>query len=276
MTYLRYPITCDPELTEILLALLADAGFDSFQETDDGLEAYAEAAGAAKWLNVLTELGSTYAFSYSVEEVVEQNWNAVWEGQFHPIQIDDRLLLRASFHDSVEGVARELVIDPKMAFGTGHHATTYMMCERVLDHLAGREKTERVLDFGCGTGVLAILAAQLGAAVVDAVDIERPAYESTLENAAANGVVLSTVVHGQLADVALGQPYDLILANINRNVLLAEAGPLYERLRAGGTLYLSGILDTDEALVVRAFGEVGFIHLTTHRSADWCACAFTR
>ena len=234
MTYLRYPITCDPELTEILLALLADAGFDSFQETDDGLEAYAEAAGAAKWLNVLTELGSTYAFSYSVEEVVEQNWNAVWEGQFHPIQIDDRLLLRASFHESVEGVARELVIDPKMAFGTGHHATTYMMCERVLDHLAGREKTERVLDFGCGTGVLAILAAQLGAAVVDAVDIERPAYESTLENAAANGVVLSTVVHGQLADVALGQPYDLILANINRNVLLAEAGPLYERLRAGG------------------------------------------
>lgn len=276
MTYLRYLITCEPTLTEILIALLADVGFDSFQETDEGVEAYAEAAGATNWLKVLTRLGKDYAFSYRVEEVVEQNWNAVWEGQFQPIRIDNRLLIRASFHSPQEGVEREIVIDPKMAFGTGHHATTYMMCERVLEHLADGEVPQRVLDFGSGTGVLAILAAQLGAVTVDAVDIELPAYESTLENAAINGVTLGTVVHGVLGDVPVGQPYDLLLANINRNVLLAEAGPLYERLRAGGTLYLSGILSGDEPQVRAAFGEVGFVHLATHRSADWCACAFKR
>jgi len=164
-----------------------------------------------------------------------------------------------------------------MAFGTGHHATTFMMCERLFEladegGLAGAS----VLDYGSGTGVLAILARRLGAGPADAVDIEAPAAESTAENATTNGVTLRHVVHGVLDDVPAGPPYDIILANINRNVILATAGALYERLKPGGTVLFSGILAQDEQLLINSLRDAGFLHQETRRREDWRAFTFTR
>ncbi len=278
MTYRVFHLSCTPELSEILTAFLADAGFDSFAETEDGLDAYATDAQIATWLNVLHELNGQFDFTYRSEVLPDKNWNEVWERQFQPIRIGDRLLIRASFHPADATVAQELVIDPKMAFGTGHHATTYMMCEQVMDFFARRDagKSVRVLDYGSGTGVLAILAKRLGAAEVDAVDIEAPAYESTLENAGSNGVQLDEVVHGELSDVPDGNPYDLVVANINRNVLLETGEALYHRLGAGGTALMSGVLEQDERMLVGHMQGVGFRHRATFARGDWRAFDFTR
>ena len=160
-----------------------------------------------------------------------------------------------------------------MAFGTGHHATTYMMCELIFEQ---QMNGLRVLDYGSGTGVLAILAKRLGAGDVDAVDIEPPSAESTAENAQTNGVELHNVVLGELKDVPAALPYDLILANINRNVILATSAALYQRLKPGGTVLFSGILAQDEQLLVSRLVEIGFAHQDTRSREDWRAFVFTR
>lgn len=273
----QYTLDNAPDLHPILVAFLGDAGFDSFQETDEGLLAFGEAAQHDKWCAVLDEYASRFAFTYTWEPLEDRNWNEEWESNFDPIRVGERLLIRADFHEGDPAVEQELVITPKMAFGTGHHATTFMMCELLFEladegGLAGAS----VLDYGSGTGVLAILARRLGAGPADAVDIEGPAAESTAENAAANGVTLRHVVHGVLDDVPAGPAYDIILANINRNVILATAGALYERLKPGGTVLFSGILAQDEQLLTDSLRDAGFLHRETRRREDWRAFTFTR
>ena len=224
--YTTYTLVCAEEHREMLIALLADEGMEAFEETEEVLVAYAAEDSSIDWPAAFRELQQRIPFAYEARPLEQRNWNAEWERNFTPIRIGHRLAIRASFHAPQAGVERELVIDPKMAFGTGHHATTHMMCELLLDYFAAHPAQEgvSVLDYGSGTGVLAILAKQLGAERVDAVDIERPAYESTLENAVQNGVELDEVVCGELANVPIGKPYDLVVANINRNVLLATGG----------------------------------------------------
>ena len=276
MAYHVYRIESLPATRDILIALLAEAGMEAFEETEAGLDAYA-APGQQDWSHVLDRLQQTHSFVYTMEVLPEVNWNARWEREFKPISIGDRLHLRASFHPGRPGVAHDLVIDPKMAFGTGHHETTYLMCERLLERYGvPTHLGERVLDYGSGTGVLAILAARLGAGEVDAIDIEPAAYGSTLENAALNGVKLHRVACGELADLAVGKPYDLVLANINRNVLLENAVALYGRLRPGGTALLSGVLERDAERLREHWRAVGFEHQRTYRRADWCAFVFER
>ena len=271
--YLVFDLAVAADLHELLIAYLADAGFDSFEEGDDHLQAYATVAERDKWVDAVEELRQRYRFTYTVTELPEQNWNAIWERGFSPIRVGDRLLIRASFHPADAVVDHDLVIDPRMAFGTGHHATTYMMCELLLEHeVAGAA----VLDYGCGTGVLAILARRLGAATVDAVDIEEAAAENTADNAAANGVELDEIVHGRLDDVPDARPYDLVLANINRNVLLDTGEALRKRLRSGGTAFLSGILAQDEARIVEHFRALGFTLVRSRAREDWRAFEFTR
>lgn len=272
--YHQYTLSNDPALHDILVALLSEAGFDSFQETEAGLLAFGTAAEHSTWCTALDELAARFHFTYTWSELEERNWNEEWESNFSPIAVGDRLLIRADFHPADASFAQELVITPKMAFGTGHHATTWMMCDLLLEEeaLAGAQ----VLDYGSGTGVLAILAARSGAAAVDAVDIEPPSAESTAENAVANGVRLRRVVLGELHDVPAAAPYDLILANINRNVILATAGALYERLRPGGKVFFSGILAQDEELLVERLTREGFVHQLTRCREDWRAFIFTR
>ncbi len=269
----QYTITNKEELTQILIAFLGEAGFDSFQEVETGLLAFAPAVEHEKWISELEQLRGKFSFVYTWEPLEDKNWNEEWERQFSPIQIGDRLYLRADFHPPNPHVEQELIITPKMAFGTGHHATTHMMCELLFEQqLAGK----RVFDYGSGTGVLAILAKRLGAGQVDAVDIESWSAENTLENAARNNVQLDQVIHGTLADVPAGPDYDLILANINRNVILTTAATLYQRLVKGGTVLFSGILAADEQLLVSRLTELGFVHQETRQREDWRAFVFTR
>lgn len=258
---------------EILIALLSAAGFDSFEEKAEMLDAYRLANDHASAVNDLDRIANDFPLTYRWETLPEVNWNAQWEANFKPIRIADKLGIRAQFHPPFQGVKQELIIDPKMAFGTGHHATTYMVSEAMFDFDL---KDNSILDYGCGTGVLAILAKRLGAGFVWAVDIERPSYENTLENAELNGVSLDVVTHGTLEDVKVDRRFDVILANINRNVILDSLPSLYERLTPGGRLFVSGILKQDETLVENAASTAGFSPLRKTQREDWMAWVFNR
>jgi ribosomal protein L11 methyltransferase len=273
MIFHQYTLNNNPDLTQILIAFLGEADFDSFQETDDGLLAFASATEHDRWIQELEVLRGQFEFTYTWMPLEDKNWNEEWERQFSPIQIGERLYIRADFHAPNPEVEQELIITPKMAFGTGHHATTYMMCELIF---AQNPAGKRVFDYGSGTGVLAILAKRLGAAAADAVDIESWSAENTLENATRNGVTLDKIIHGELKDVPEGAPYDLILANINRNVILTTAETLYRRLAPGGTVLFSGILATDEHLLVSRLTSLGLQHQETRKREDWRAFVFTR
>lgn len=271
--YNKYHITGTTE-TDILIAYLSDYGFDSFQEEEDGtLSAFQLAKEHETSLKQLAELNEQFPLKFTWEPLPEQNWNKIWESNFEPIRVGEKLGIRASFHAPMKNVRQELVLDPKMAFGTGHHATTYMVSDAMFDvDLNGKS----VLDYGCGTGVLAILGKRLGAGFTWAVDIERPSYENTLENAETNGVFLDVVTHGTLDDVDAQRSFDVILANINRNVILASLPSLYDRLNPGGLLFVSGILQQDGELVERTALEAGFTVNQRQQRQDWLAWIFNR
>lgn len=223
--------------SDMLLAELAFSGFESFVETDTGLTAYIRESewkeGMLEGIRVLQQ--PEYSISCTRTRVEQQNWNAAWEQSFQPIRIGEECMVRAPFHKP-ENTAYDIVIEPKMSFGTGHHETTYMMLQWLLElEVTGK----RVLDMGCGTGVLAILAAMRGAGSVDAIDIDPWCYANSLENIQRNGQDRIRVIEG---DVSLlgGASYDLILANINRNILLSDI-PVYARTLTGnGILLVSG------------------------------------
>jgi ribosomal protein L11 methyltransferase len=277
MAYHVYRIDCPSENRDIVLALLADAGLEAFEETDHGLDAYGNSIQAAEHLARLNELSVRYALKFSQEKVPDRNWNEEWESNFRPIRIGNAVYIRASFHEPLPEMPHDLVIDPKMAFGTGHHATTHMMCELILEGFAGEGPAPGwVLDYGSGTGVLSILAKRCGARHVDAVDVELAAAENTRDNCELNGVSLYRLLHGTLEVVPEGQRYDLILANINRNVLLETAAALYDRLRPGGKLLASGILEPDADLLVAHMRTLGLDHRETRAREDWRAFVFTR
>lgn len=267
--YQRFSIRTAPEWRDILLAFLAELPFDSFEDTEEGLNAYLPPGTDAAGLDEqLRQLQSDYPFTYTVEAIKNENWNAVWESNFETVRVHDFCGIRAEFHPPFEGVEHEIVIRPKMAFGTGHHETTWMMMDQ-MSHLDLKGKT--VFDYGCGTGILAILAAQLGAAHVDAVDIEYPAYENTLEHAEMNGVGGKIqAFFGTLDDVPPAI-YDVILANINRNVILASLPELRKRLSANGLLLISGILHEDEPAILEAAEKQGFRELAQQKRGNWMA-----
>jgi ribosomal protein L11 methyltransferase len=215
--------------------------------------------------DILASYGITTARYVQIES---QNWNALWESNFEPVEVDDRVLIRAPFHTPNPNVEFEIVIMPKMSIGTGHHATTKMMVEMVLDtNVAGKSG----LDMGSGTGVLAIIAAKCGAESVDAVDIDDWAYENCIENCRENGV--SEQITAILGDVRKihGKRYDTILANINRNILLADMPHYTEALNPGGELIMSGILEGDiQAIRMRA-EELGLTFVGCDLKDGWAA-----
>jgi len=273
MDYYCFEINVAIPIREIALAFLSELPFESFEETPTGLNAYLKADGEVEEVeNQLAEISGQLAISFKRRFIPAQNWNAVWEANFQPIRIGDFCAVRAGFHPAVTDVGFEIIINPQMAFGTGHHATTHLMMEQMQ-----REKFTgaKVLDFGCGTGILAILAAKMGAESVDAVDIERPAYENTMENAALNNVKNIAAYHGQLEAVPSAQ-YSLILANINRNVILNSLQALYGRLAPGGALLVSGILLADENLVLERAAETGLKLAHKARREEWCCLRFSR
>ncbi|RAV30115.1 50S ribosomal protein L11 methyltransferase [Sinomicrobium soli] len=228
--------------TDILIAELGAAGFESFVENEDGLNAYIlkDHWDPACLDEIYVLHSGEFDISYETEEIAQVNWNEEWEKNFHPITVDGRCTVRAPFHDT-PGTEYDIVIEPKMSFGTGHHETTHMM----IQHLLGTELNgKKVLDMGCGTGVLAILAEKLGAVNIDAIDIDNWCYLNSLENAERNHSREITVLEGD-AGLLGGKAYDVIIANINRNILLEDIPRYAGCLRPGGVLLLSGFYKDD-------------------------------
>ncbi len=227
---------------DILVAELGQAGFESFTENPDGVEAYIQKAdwdaGLLDDIQILQSEEVT--FSYEVKEIEQVNWNEEWEKNFEPIVVADQVSIRAPFHQN-PGLKYDIVIEPKMSFGTGHHETTHLMIQHLMDlDLHGK----KVLDMGCGTGILAIFAEMKGAAAIDAVDIDNWCYENSLENVERNHCHHISVFEG---DASLLKPaaYDVIIANINRNILLKDMPVYAGSLKENGILLLSGFYTED-------------------------------
>lgn len=246
--YIAYHFKVSPlqPATEILIAELGFAGFESFVETQEGVTAYIQ---KEDWNAFILEdiqiLNSDeFEITFTFEEIAQTNWNAEWEKNFKPIVVDNLVTVRAPFHEQPK-TKYDLIIEPKMSFGTGHHETTHMMIQHILKNDL---KNKSVLDMGCGTGVLAILAEKVGATKLDAIDIDNWCYLNSLENVERNACKQISVYEG---DVALLQnkTYDTIIANINRNILLQDIPQYAECLNANGQLFLSGFYKADIPLI---------------------------
>ena len=246
--YIAYYFKVQPGIpgVEIIIAELGYAGFESFVETEDGVTAYIQ---KEEWhkdiLNSIQILGSAeFEITYSFEEIAQTNWNAEWEKNFNPIIVDDRCTVRAPFH-KVPKTEYDIIIEPKMSFGTGHHETTHMMIQHILDT---DFKNKTVLDMGCGTGILAILAEMRGAKHVDAIDIDNWCYLNSLENVERNHCHNIDVFEGEVS-LLINHKYDIILANINRNILLKDISTYAKHLKEKGTLFVSGFYDNDIKMI---------------------------
>lgn len=270
--YREFVLWVAPDLAEALLGLVSDLPFDSFQETEEGWKAYTQ-EDPAEIVPGLEELQSIIPFEFSWTEMPQQAWNTLWESNFQPVVVDDFCGIRAEFHPSFEGAVKyELVIQPKMAFGTGHHETTYSVIQLMRDiDFSGK----RVLDWGAGTGILAILAVKLGAAAADAVEIDPVACENARENVMRNGTEDIRVLEGSLETVA-GREYGVIIANITRNVLLEGLPALEKMLPAGGLLLLSGFLEEDKPILEQAARDVQLTLKDFRRRNRWVAALFQK
>ncbi len=272
--YFQYHFQCSPEVAEILPAFLGELPFEIFEDAPDGLLGYMpETVDLQHVESEIGELASQFTFTFSRELIPGQNWNELWESNFQPVVVGDFCAVRADFHEPFgDKVKHELVINPKMAFGTGHHETTWM-CLAALEKLplAGA----KLFDYGCGTGILGILASRLGAGEIEAVDIEQESFLNTVENCEVNGIHNLTVRCGTLAEVQ-GNDFDGILANINRNVILDSLPRLAALTKAGGWLLVSGILREDEGVVVAAAEAVGFVKLELWARGNWLCIHFEK
>lgn len=247
MIYNKVTFELEPvePLREIIVSDLADIGFESFVDAESGVEAYVPQPDFSleKLNEIVSENSHIGSIQFKVEEMEDKNWNAVWESEYETVAVDKRCIVVAPFHQIDKSEYDYVVtINPQMSFGTGHHATTYLMLSYLLD---ANVKDKDVLDMGSGTGVLAILAKKLEANKVHAIDIEQWAYDNTIENAELNNTQLN-VDKGETSLIK-GLKYDLILANINKNVLLADMGRFKDALNDEGSIYLSGFFDTDIA-----------------------------
>lgn len=232
--------------TEILIAELGYVGFDSFVESEKGVTAYIQ---KDKWnafilddINILSS--KEFEITFEFNEIEQTNWNEEWEKNFEPIVVDNQVTVRAPFHDKPT-TKYDLVIEPKMSFGTGHHETTYMMIQHILKN---DFKNKSVLDMGCGTGVLAILAEKVGANELDAIDIDNWCYVNSLENVERNNCEKVSVYEGDV-NLLDGNNYDIIIANINRNILLVDIPRYTKCLNKNGTLFLSGFYKEDIQMI---------------------------
>ena len=256
----------DDEQAEILTAELADFPFESFETEGGLLKAYIPAVRLSGCKTDVDALLARRGVEGRYAVIPTQNWNASWESDFPPVDVEGRLRIRAPFHDPAPAGEMEAVVLPRMSFGTGHHATTWLMSRAVLGlGVAGRTG----LDMGSGTGVLAIVAAKCGAAHVDAVDIDDWADENCRENVAANGV--SERITPMLGDVRriAGRSYDFILANINRNILVADMAAYAAALTLGGDLVMSGFLEQDVPAITEAAAKLGMTVAATADRDGW-------
>jgi ribosomal protein L11 methyltransferase len=267
--YLEFDWEIEPliEGREVLLAWLSELPFESFEDTDKGMRSFISKSRfePSALYDILFRKPEGFRWTYREREIENENWNAVWESSFQPVDIGNELRIRAPFHPASNAFGMEIVVHPKMAFGTGHHQTTRLIAEAMLESsFAGLS----VLDMGCGTGVLAILAAKLGAESVWAIDIEFNSVENTLENALLNSVPEIQVLEGGV-EVIPEITFDMVFANINRNVLTADMPAYIRHLQPEGSIYLSGFFSADVPIIGESLKENGRKIRDVRVSGDW-------
>jgi len=271
--YLGYNFTVEPkELgSEILIAELGEKPFESFIETDNGFIAYIQ---KDLWSsNILDDIylltSPEFTISYIVEEIDQVNWNEEWEKNFEPIDVDGKCHVRAPFHPKTDAEF-DIVIEPKMSFGTGHHETTHMMIQHLLETEVTNMKT---LDMGCGTAILAILAEMKGAEPIDAIDIDNWCYLNSIENCERNNCNQISVFEGDAA-LLNGKKYDLIIANINRNILLNDMQQYVDCLNKDGILLLSGFYTEDIPFIDESCKEKRLTYVKKFERNNWVSLKY--
>lgn len=259
---------------DLLMVELIELGYEGFEETMGGMKAYLpkDKYRASDLANLLVMRDPHVSVSRTVRELPDVNWNAQWESNFLPVEVDDRVRIHADFHPPAEGFRHQLVITPRMAFGTGHHATTRMMIIGLLD--IGAEG-KNVCDLGCGTGVLAILAEKMGAASVIALDNDPNAVENASQNALRNGCERVLVEKGG-TDLGATQQYDIMLANIERNTLIEAMPRMAAALQPGGHLLLSGYVLDDQPAMDRAAIRRGLVKVRQIDEGGWACSIWQR
>jgi ribosomal protein L11 methyltransferase len=268
MYHTQLTVTCTSDFSEILQAEIAEVGFDTFMEIENGFEAYAEQDQFNK--EALTEILDQYnqltPITYQFTTIEKKNWNEEWEKNYEPVMVDDRVIIRAVFHQPTQQYPYDIIITPKMSFGTGHHQTTHLMikAQLAIDH-----KNKTVMDAGCGTAVLAVMASKLGAKKVEAFDIDEWSVPNGQENAELNGCNNINIRQGKISELTFDDDFDIILANINKNILLAEIHQYAAYLKPKGLLLLSGFYETDIADLVNEGTRYGFSQVTSYERETW-------
>lgn len=266
---------CSETITDLIADALAEIGYESFEPDENGVTAYIPAKLFSKEdaESALSDFPIESNFSLSETFVKGEDWNEEWEkNYFQPIVIADRCVVHSSFHKDYPSAEFDIVIDPKMAFGTGHHSTTTLMLGYILSiPMEGKS----VIDMGTGTGILAILCKMRKASEVTGIEIDEPAFENAVENASLNNMEV-TFIHGDASALDSLQPADYFFANINRNVICSDFGSYAERIKPEGVLFLSGFYSEDVPVIEECAKKFGFEILEKRTDNNWCALKLSR
>jgi ribosomal protein L11 methyltransferase len=276
MNYIELEVSVEPKEqgSDVLIAQLAELGYESFVETERGFNAYIQEADYnTQQLNLaLSFYADFFKFEYSATIIQQQNWNKEWENNFQPIDVKGKCYIRAPFHDAPPGYLYDVIIEPKMSFGTGHHSTTQLMIQKLMELDV---KGESLLDMGCGTGVLAIVASMMGADPITAVDIDEWSYENSIENCGKNNIK-NVDVHKGNVQILAGRVFHSILANINKNVLLKDLNVYKEVLEKSGNLVISGFFETDIDELTAKAQELGLLVKDRVIQEQWAMLHFIK
>ena len=262
-------ITSNEEIQEILISQLSEEGYDGFEQFDNKLIAIIKEDDFNEVL--LKEIIEPFNVSFNKKIIPQQNWNAVWESNFQPVIVENFVGIRAHFHSTIQNVQHEIIITPKMSFGTGHHATTYMMMQ-LMQTIDFNNKS--VFDFGTGTGILAILAEKLKANSVLAVDYDDWCIENALENISNNNCKNISIEKKDTAEV--NDVFDIVIANINKNIIQDNFEDLHLTSKKGSTILLSGLLVEDENDIIQLSQQKNWVHQKTINKNGWIAMQFLK
>ncbi len=279
MNYIEAKFTCNPNnevIRDVLSAMLAEIGFESFVETENGVDAYVQEPlfDESVMIAILSDFPIEGDIIYAKKEIEDKDWNEEWEkNYFKPLVIDNRCIIQSTFHKAPAAFEYNILIDPKMAFGTGHHQTTELMIREILKE---DFSNKAVLDMGCGTAILAILASMRGAKAITAIDIDKWAYDNAIENLELNNIDNVSVYIGGAELLDKYGTYDIVLANINRNILLNDIHIYASVLNSGGSLYMSGFYTEDIPSIVEECLKYGLIFSYSTEKDNWTSVKFIK